>query len=43
MADPVVASCLLNMRSRAWFDNPTNAGMTALDLERYMNFGLSLG
>ena len=28
-------------RSRAWFDNPANADMTALYLERYMNFGLS--
>ncbi|EGF90923.1 dehydratase family protein [Asticcacaulis biprosthecium C19] len=30
------------LRSRAWFDNPHNADMTALYLERYMNFGLSL-
>ena len=30
------------LRSRAWFDNPDNMGMTALYLERYMNFGLSL-
>jgi len=30
------------LRSRAWFDDPTNADMTALSLERYMNFGLSL-
>jgi dihydroxy-acid dehydratase len=30
------------LRSRAWFDNPENADMTALYLERYMNFGLSL-
>jgi dihydroxy-acid dehydratase len=30
------------LRSRAWFDNPDNADMTALYLERYMNFGLSL-
>jgi len=29
------------LRSRAWFDNPDNADMTALYLERYMNFGLS--
>ena len=29
------------LRSRAWFDNPMNADMTALYLERYMNFGLS--
>ena len=31
-----------NLRSRAWFDNPDNADMTALYLERYLNFGLSL-
>jgi dihydroxy-acid dehydratase len=30
------------LRSRAWFDDPANADMTALYLERYMNFGLSL-
>jgi dihydroxy-acid dehydratase len=29
------------LRSRAWFDDPSNADMTALYLERYMNFGLS--
>jgi len=29
------------LRSRAWFDNPENADMTALYLERYMNYGLS--
>jgi dihydroxy-acid dehydratase len=31
------------LRSRAWFDDPDNADMTALYLERYMNFGLTLG
>jgi dihydroxy-acid dehydratase len=30
------------LRSRAWFDDPANIDMTALYLERYMNFGLSL-
>lgn len=30
------------LRSRAWFDNPQNPDMTALYLERYMNWGLSL-
>jgi xylonate dehydratase len=30
------------LRSRAWFDNPGNVDMTALYLERYLNFGLSL-
>lgn len=29
------------LRSRAWFDNPENPDMTALYLERYLNFGLS--
>ncbi|MBW8812912.1 MAG: dihydroxy-acid dehydratase family protein [Caulobacterales bacterium] len=30
------------LRSRAWFDNPENPDMTALYLERYMNYGISL-
>jgi len=30
------------LRSRAWFDNPENIDMTALYLERYLNYGLSL-
>ncbi|MBB6248294.1 IlvD/Edd family dehydratase [Rhodanobacter sp. A1T4] len=30
------------LRSRAWFDNPDNIDMTALYLERYLNFGLSM-
>jgi dihydroxy-acid dehydratase len=29
------------LRSRAWFDNPENPDMTALYLERYMNYGVS--
>jgi len=29
------------MRSRAWFDNPENADMTALYLERYLNYGFT--
>jgi len=29
------------LRSQLWFDNPENPGMTALYLERYMNFGLT--
>ena len=28
-------------RSQAWFDNPDNPGMTALYLERYLNYGLT--
>ena len=31
------------LRSRQWFDNPDNPGMTALYLERYLNFGLTPG
>jgi len=30
------------LRSQAWFDNPANADMTALYLERTMNYGLTL-
>src|SRR5499426_591537 len=30
-----------SLRSRLWFDNPDNPGMTALYLERYLNFGLT--
>jgi dihydroxy-acid dehydratase len=29
------------LRSRLWFDNPDNPGMTALYLERYLNNGLT--
>jgi len=29
------------LRSRSWFDNPDNPGMTALYLERYLNYGLT--
>ena len=29
------------LRSRDWFDNPANPDMTALYLERYLNFGLT--
>jgi dihydroxy-acid dehydratase len=30
------------LRSRLWFDNPHNPSMTALYLERYLNYGLTL-
>ncbi|WP_110668034.1 IlvD/Edd family dehydratase [Salinicola halophilus] len=30
------------LRSRWWFDNPDHAGTTALCLERYMNYGITL-
>jgi dihydroxy-acid dehydratase len=29
------------LRSQAWFDNPSNPDMTALYLERHLNFGLT--
>lgn len=32
----------VSLRSRAWFDNPANPDMTALYVERYLNYGLSL-
>ena len=31
-----------NLRSKAWFDNPANADMTAVYVERTMNYGLTL-
>jgi dihydroxy-acid dehydratase len=38
---PVDGSNRRQLRSRAWFDNPDNTDMTALYLERYLNFGLT--
>ena len=29
------------LRSQNWFNNPNNPSMTALYLERYLNFGLT--
>src|SRR6187431_3319971 len=31
----------VKLRSQAWFDNPDNPDMTALYLERYLNYGLT--
>ncbi len=31
----------VTLRSRQWFDNPDNPDMTALYVERYLNFGLT--
>jgi len=31
----------IHLRSKLWFDNPENPGMTALYLERYLNYGLT--
>src|ERR1700730_3556912 len=39
-AKPTAAK-IAGLRSRAWFNNPQNPDMTALYLERYMNYGLS--
>jgi dihydroxy-acid dehydratase len=45
--DPIKAAnghaARLKLRSQQWFDNPDNPGMTALYLERYVNFGLTPG
>ncbi len=30
-----------DLRSQLWYDNPDNPGMTALYLERYLNYGLT--
>ena len=35
------AATPLKLRSQAWFNNPDNPGMTALYLERYLNYGLT--
>jgi dihydroxy-acid dehydratase len=39
---PTSPTASRRLRSSAWFDDPTNIDMTALYLERYLNFGLSL-
>nr|WP_312017194.1 IlvD/Edd family dehydratase [Bradyrhizobium jicamae] len=31
----------MRLRSSLWFDDPSNPGMTALYLERYLNFGMT--
>ena len=42
MTDTPETSPARRLRSQAWFNNPHNIDMTALYLERYLNFGLSL-
>jgi dihydroxy-acid dehydratase len=42
MSKPIDNGNKSKLRSRAWFDNANNIDMTALYLERYLNFGLSL-
>jgi dihydroxy-acid dehydratase len=39
--DTKAANKSARLRSRQWFDDPTNPGMTALYLERYLNWGLT--
>jgi dihydroxy-acid dehydratase len=41
MADTSAKNAKRRLRSQLWFDNPDNPGMTALYLERYLNFGLT--
>jgi dihydroxy-acid dehydratase len=38
---PASSDAPRRLRSRRWFDDPSNPGMTALYLERYMNYGLT--
>jgi dihydroxy-acid dehydratase len=42
MAKKAAGASALKLRSQAWFDNPDNIDMTALYLERIMNYGLTL-
>jgi xylonate dehydratase len=41
MAHTPTLEQIKKLRSRAWFDNPANTDMTAIYLERYMNYGLT--
>ncbi len=41
MADTSAKVAKRRLRSQLWFDNPENPGMTAIYLERYLNFGLT--
>jgi dihydroxy-acid dehydratase len=41
MADSRAKNAKRRLRSQLWFDNPENPGMTAIYLERYLNFGLT--
>ena len=41
MAHKPTPEQIKKLRSRAWFDNPANTDMTAIYLERYMNYGLT--
>jgi len=41
MAKPPTQSTSRRLRSQLWWDNPDNPSMTALYLERYLNYGLT--
>ena len=41
MTTPIAASSARRLRSREWFDRPDRPDMTALYLERYLNYGLT--
>jgi dihydroxy-acid dehydratase len=41
MARKPTAAQIAKLRSQAWFNNPANPDMTALYLERYLNYGLT--
>jgi dihydroxy-acid dehydratase len=41
MSQPKDRTARRALRSRLWFDNPENPAMTALYLERYLNYGLT--
>src|SRR6202166_4312448 len=43
MADSRAKVAKCRLRSQLWFDNPENPGMTAIYLERYLNYGLTRG
>src|SRR6201746_236878 len=40
MNKPITGIARRKLRSSEWFNNPHNPGMTALYLERYLNYGL---
>ena len=37
----MASSPMRKLRSQKWFDDPANADMTALYVERFMNYGLT--
>src|SRR5258706_7479473 len=41
MNKPLAGVTRRKLRSSEWFNNPHNPGMTALYLERYLNYGLT--